>query len=35
MLVAIGVALALLPYVLRYYDHILVDVLRTIGTKQE
>lgn len=36
MLVAIGVALALLPYhVLRYYDHILVDVRRTIGTKQE
>lgn len=35
MVGAIGVALALLPYVLRYYDPILVDVRRIIDTKQE
>jgi len=35
MLVAIGVALAILPYVLCYYNHILVDVWRTIGIRQE
>jgi len=35
MLGACGVALALLPYVLRYYDPILIDVRRIIDTKQE
>ena len=35
MLVAIGVALALLPYVLRYHDHILVDQARIMITPLE